>query len=1088
MLTIRYQNSNLNRLKWYFTTQSEWTSRYFLLKISFLMKPVILNVTFSILILLSVSSGDVNASHTGDDYLPGRIMVNIVPESGFSHQQKTNESGSAGYVIPDRLAHFFEPYKMLSARPVFGSQAYPNLQTMKKSRSTMSDRALEVARSLQNTYSISYESGHDPAALAALLENEDWVVYAEPHFIHKTLDDHSSFVSADMPENHPSLVTSNTSDDHSSTFTGYSPGYSPVEHTAAVSRFIPNDPLIGLEQHNYFDYLNLYKAWSIQKGSPDVVIAIVDSGVYYDHPDLRANLWRNPEPGRADDFFPEFDIQNDTIGWNFWASGDIYAGEDPVQNADPSGDFSTHGTRVAGMAAAVTDNGFGMAGVGFQSRFMPVKVGGTKQYPRHIAYGYYGILYAAVNGADVINCSFAGAGRSRFGKDVIEFATESGSLIVAAIGNDGIPVTGVFPAMFDDVLAVGAVSSNHDDKLASFSNYGYKVDVFVVGRRLISTTFHYDETTGIRTPDFIASSGTSLSSPIVSGLAALIKAQYPDWPAQQIASQIRGTARSIYYANPDATYRDKLGSGVIDAYAALTEDVPVISFTGHRFLKNEDLKINTGETGTLFVDGVHFGRESPELIFRLEALQTGTTVLDETTTKTALGPGERFTLEFPVSIHDDYRLDNVPKFRLAYSPEGMDDDPDINIYIIEYEELLYGVLDNNKLIVSIPPDGSIGFINAEERAVGLGFIPGSYENVLSEAGLMIGGYREGEKVVINQVRDSTGISRHFYPTRNTHVDRHPGIRNALRGQASFASVGHPAAKELSIELEALTINSPDIDMTLLLTYRIQNNSDFLYSDLHFGLFNHWEMEESGIHHTNFDEDNHLLYVVHQKGQPYVGVSVAGDLSGALAINNRSGMTLSRAENRSDSLGFGTNWLPHDDRYDGFTDAEKFLALTAGTERTVISTEDLSTVISTGPYTLYPHSEVTIGFIYAWGFSAQQLRNQVSRAREMDRWEKLDYPGDYSRTGRVADEITLHPGFPNPFNGRTNIRFDITEPGHVDLMVYNMMGERVATLISGTRERGPHFTEFDASMVASGLYIIVLRTRGRTQSQTVTLIK
>jgi len=115
-------------------------------------------------------------------------------------------------------------------------------------------------------------------------------------------------------------------------------------------------------------------------------------------------------------------------------------------------------------------------------------------------------------------------------------------------------------------------------------------------------------------------------------------------------------------------------------------------------------------------------------------------------------------------------------------------------------------------------------------------------------------------------------------------------------------------------------------------------------------------------------------------------------------------------------------------------------------------------------------------------------SQISKARELDLWELYDDPGEYSRTGRVADEITLHSGFPNPFNGRTNIRFDLMEPGHVDLLVYNMMGERVATLVSGTRERGPHFEVFDASMVASGLYIIVLRAGGRTQSQTVTLIK
>jgi len=980
------------------------------------------------------------------DYLPGRLMVRVEPGIDFNKAVLDTENVSSKNPFPSTLKNVLDAYDLISATPVFGPAALHELQRDKSTPGKISQQYLEMAYALQHTFSISFGSGDDPGTLAAKLENVPGVVYAEPHYIHQTADYEDE------------------------------------------QRYVPNDPYIGTESHNYFDYLNIHRAWAVQTGSPDVVIAIIDSGVYYDHPDLRDNLWRNPEPGKANEFFDEFEIQNDTIGWNFWEAGDIFSGEDPVQNADPAGNFSSHGTRVAGVAAAVTDNGLGMAGVGFNSRFMPIKAGGTEKYPSVIAFAYHAILYAAINGADVINCSFIGSGRSGFGKDVIAFAVESGALVVAAIGNNGIATSGTYPALFDDVLSVGAVTQHLDDRKARFSNYGYKLDVFAVGQNVLGTTFEYDEASHTWTPGYAASSGTSLSTPIVSGLAALIKAEHPDWPPQQIASQLRGTARPIYYANPDPDYRDKLGNGVIDAYAALTEDVPVISFTGYRFTKDGESKINIGETGALFVEGVHFGRESPGLNFRLESLQTGTSVHNDIVIKSALGPGELFTLEFSISIHDDFRLDSVPKFRLTYFPEDLDHTQDEIVHIIEYEELLYGILDNNKLTVSIPPDGSIGFMNADERVVGLGFIPDLHENVLSEAGLMIGGYREGEKVVINQVRDSTGISRHFHPTRNTHVSRHTHFRNALGGQASFASSGHPVAKELSLDMEALTLSTSNIDKTLLLIYRIRNNSEFLYSDLHFGLFNHWEIEETGTHLTRFDTDNSLLYTVHQKGPPYVGVSVIGDVTGALAIDNQSAMTLDRAQNRADSLGFGTNWRPYDDRFDGFTDDEKFLALSAGTDRTTISAEDLSTVVSTGPYTLYPHSEVTVGFIYGWGNTSRELMSQISKARELDLWELYDDPGEYSRTGRVADEITLHSGFPNPFNGRTNIRFDLMEPGHVDLLVYNMMGERVATLVSGTRERGPHFEVFDASMVASGLYIIVLRAGGRTQSQTVTLIK
>ncbi|MBP3193977.1 S8 family peptidase [Natronogracilivirgula saccharolytica] len=980
------------------------------------------------------------------EYLPGQLMVRVEPQTDFNKAATSKEYASAERLFPSSLQNMLDDYDLISARPVFGSAALYELHKEHISNGKISQKSLEMAHALQHTYSIRFGSGDDPKTLSSKLENEPGVIYAEPHYVHKTAE----------------FVTHQT--------------------------YLPNDPYIGSEGHNYFDYLNLNRAWALQTGSPDVVIAIIDSGVYYDHPDLKDNLWRNPEPGRANDFFDEFEISNDTIGWNFWESGDIFSDEAPVQNADPVGNYSTHGTRVAGIAAAVTDNGIGMAGVGFQTRFMPVKAGGTKNYPNTIAFAYHAIIYAAINGADVINCSFYGSDRSRFGEDAIAFAMESGSVVVAAIGNKGVETNDSYPALFDDVLSVGAVTDQFDDKLAHFSNFSRKLDVVATGKNILGTTFEYDEELQNWTPGFTTSNGTSFSTPMVSGLAALIKAEHPDWPPQQIANQIRGSARSIYHANPNPEFLGKLGNGVIDAYDALTKDVPVISFTDYHFTKDGEQKINTGQTGTLVVEGIHLGNDSPELHFRLESLQTGALVLNEVATKNNLGPGERFSIEFTISIEDDYQLDIVPQFRLTLSTDDLDHDRYEIEHFIEYEELLYGVLENNKLTVSIPPDGSIGFMNAKGRYVGLGLIPDIYENVLSEAGLMIGGFRDGEKVVINQVRDSTGISRHFHPVKNTYTDLHSDLRNAYKATASFASYGHPKANDISIELEAITSHTSTIDQTLLLIYHVRNNSDQLYSDLHFGVYNHWKTGNSTGHRTDFDSENHVLYTSPENGRPYVGVSVAGDLASALAIDNQSGMTLSRAEDRSDSLRFGTKWDPYDEQYDGFTDPEKFLALTAGTDRTGISAEDISTVISTGPYTLYPQSVVTVGFIYGWGNTSGELLKQISNVKEMDLWEMKDDPGKYSRTGKVADEITLHPPFPNPFDEKTTIRFDLTESGHVDLRVYNMMGERVTTLVDGTREEGPNFVNFEASSIASGLYIVVLRADGRTQSQLVTLIK
>jgi len=995
------------------------------------LKSIFTGIVISTIFLHYAEFNEVTSGPLEDHYLPGRIIVKFEPNSNKYLPEIADGEFMAGSETISQLQALYGHYQILTITPVFGTKALSKIEEFHQGLKKSAGQAIELAQALQHTYTITYQSDADPNLVAREIEKMDGVIYAEPHFTHQI----------------------------------------------AGTEYIPNDPLIGSDSHNYFDYHNLFRAWGISKGSSDVVIAIIDTGVYYDHPDLKGNLWANPQPGYADSIMEEFEIVNDTIGWNFWESGDIYRGEPPVQNANPVGNYSRHGTEVAGIAAAVTDNGEGMAGVGFQTQYMAVKVGGTKMYPNRVAFGYHGILYAALNGADVINCSFIGAGRSNFGAEVIAFAREMNAIVVAAIGNirnNSISFSGAYPASFPDVLAVGAVSDSFDDKIAAFSNYGFLVDVFAVGENVLSTTFNYDESNMTWTPGYRSSSGTSLSTPIVSGLVALLRAKYPDWPPERITNQILGTARSIYHANPDPRYEDRLGRGAIDAYAALTEDISLISLKGFTFESDEGEKINIGETGTLSVKGIHYGSTSPDILFRLEPMQSGISLPINNLTLGSLEPGEQFDISFTVTINNEYRLDSVPSFRLTYSIDDEDDQVYTGSYIIEYERLLYEVLDNNKITASFPSDGSIGFMNPDGQSVGIGFIPAGHTNVLKEAGLMISGYRNAEKVVINQVRDSLDISRHFQPVKNMRLLRDRSIHNALLGNATFTSANHPIANELEIEMEVLSQNVSEVDRVIFLRYHITNNSDVIYDDMAFGLFNNWEIQEVGDHHTDFIEEENLFIVNHESPSPYIGIATLGGVSGALAINNRSGMTLDMAESRSDSLGFGIEYHEDDSEFDGFTDAEKYLALNAGIDHSKKTAEDLSSVLGTGPYKLYPQSSITIGFIYAWSFSLQHLREQVANARGTDFFEQYDKPGDYSRSGRVADELTLHPNYPNPFNDITNIRFDLSETTHVELIVYTLLGRRVTTLINEERGEGPHIIEFDASHLATGTYIVILK--------------
>ncbi len=331
----------------------------------------------------------------------------------------------------------------------------------------------------------------------------------------------------------------------------------PVRHTSGV----PNDPKFAVQYA--LDRMKMTEAWDVTTGDTNVLIAIVDTGVDMGHEDLSANIWTNPGeiPGNGidDDGNGEVD---DVHGWDFvgnvslpQAINNLFA-----PDADPSpGSVNQHGTHVAGTAGAVTNNGVGIAGVAYNCRILPVKVA-SDQISNSIFEGYKGILYAARMGAAVINCSWGGGVYSQAEQDVIDEATDLGSLVVCSAGNDGLDLDrfSTFPALYDHVLSVGA--SDALDAPASFSNYGIATRVWAPGVDILST---------IRAPSEYSDawSGTSMASPQVAGVAALVRSVHPDWSPAAVAQQIRNTVDDV--VAPDTSLRNKY-YGRVDAARAVS--------------------------------------------------------------------------------------------------------------------------------------------------------------------------------------------------------------------------------------------------------------------------------------------------------------------------------------------------------------------------------------------------------------------------------------------------------------------------------------------------------------------------------------
>ena len=194
--------------------------------------------------------------------------------------------------------------------------------------------------------------------------------------------------------------------------------------------YVPNDPNFGSQWN--LSIIDAALAWDVTKGDTNVVIGIVDTGVDWDHPDLATNIWINwdeiPGNGIDDD---NNGFVDDIRGWDF---GGLHGTPDN----DPMEDRPDHGTHVAGISSAVTDNGIGIASIGFNSKIMAVKTTiDDERGPNgpFIIFGFEGIVYAADNGAKVINCSWGGGGFSIFGQETIDYAVSKGALVVCAAGN-----------------------------------------------------------------------------------------------------------------------------------------------------------------------------------------------------------------------------------------------------------------------------------------------------------------------------------------------------------------------------------------------------------------------------------------------------------------------------------------------------------------------------------------------------------------------------------------------------------------------------------------------------------------------------
>ena len=808
---------------------------------------------------------------------------------------------------------------------------------------------------------------------------------------------------------------------------------------------IPNDPYYpnqwGLPQIQAPD------AWEISQGDTAVVIAVVDLGMDLDHPDLEGNIWINwvELNGTAG-------VDDDSNGWVDDFHGWDFTDEDNDPN--PNSSSESHGSHCAGIASAVTDNGIGVAGLGWHCRLMAVRTGiwSSQQNTWLIIHGFEGIYYAARSGANIISLSWGGTGGSNLENDVIQDARARGCLVIAAAGNDGRDDLH-YPSAYEGVMAVA--STSQQDHRSGFSNFGTWVDVSAPGSYIYSTVVG----------GYGYKSGTSMACPLVAGLGGLVFAHNPYWNADQVAMQIMATADDIDALNPG--YEGLLGSGRINAYRALTDSVPGIACTGNSFDDTAggdgDGIIDPGETIELVVTIMNFLEPAFGVTATLSTQDDLITITQAAADFGDLGTGEDSTNSqnpYVFVVSDEAPGGHNIIFRLDIEADGgaYTNQEYFNLMILP----VYGDHNIGNVVFTITNFGAYGYEDyVEGTSLGNGFqYPAG-----STSALFHGSFWAGTGP--NQVSDCSygNAAQNAYdwePLQGGELSIGGMAISDQDGFGIFQDTGAENPMGLKVTQNSYAWADPPDDDYVMLEFVVENVSGDQVNNIYFGLYMDWDINVYDDNSANYDSMNSLGYMYGPMSNFYGIALLSNSPTSYRAVRNEFYV------------------------WPGFSDANKYLFMTEGFVVTQSTTpHDWSHVLSTGPYILAPREGVTVAYAVLGGDDLADLQANAQAAQA--RYDSLTlFSPEKDRI--LPQAFTLFQNYPNPFNARTIISYDLPIPGMVSLKIYNILGEEVGSLMDSFQEAGTHRVTFDAYNLASGIYFYKLILNGSTKVAKMMLLR
>lgn len=681
-----------------------------------------------------------------------------------------------------------------------------------------------------------------------------------------------------------------------------------------LAAYTPNDPNIPNQWH--LDIVNAFEAWGIEKGDTNVVVGITDTGFELSHPDLADAVKYN-----YNDTIDGVDNDNDGFIDNFY-------GWDVADN-DNNPDYETnnHGIAVVGVSNATTDNNNQIAGTGFKTKFLPVKI---LSAGNSLASAYQGIIYAADHGCTIINASWGAANAyNQTANDIINYATfNKGALVVCAAGNDNKEDL-FYPASYENAMSVGGTRQS-DQKWTSSSNFGsnfnYRVDIMAPGHDVFSILNGGNTASG--------RVGTSIASPIVAGAAAIIKSQNPTWLPFQIKAQLMATADVIDTMSINSAFVNKLGHGRLNMERAVTDfSFPGFHMTNLGITDNNDNWFVANDTIEIWGEIYNFlATSSPSAKATITTSSPYIELIEDEKSIagiTTLNAINLISNPFKVKVLPGSPVNQVVTFVIFMT--------DVNGYKAKYSFDIvlntdYFNYNYNNIGTTITSVGKIGY-NANNQSQGVGVQHNDEASVLFQMGFIMGN-------ADNSV--SLALSDEFTSTQSLNLTS-PGIESKADAVSYFDDSSSPNPLGISIKQKTLSWDETKRGDFIIVEYTLTNNSADTVNNLHAGIYADWDIISYQQNEADFDSVNQLAYVYHSSGK-HAGIHLINDTN----INHYA------FENTGTNGSFNLG--------DGFTKTEQFQSISNGNARkNSLAPTDISHVLASGPYNILPGDSVVVAY-------------------------------------------------------------------------------------------------------------------------------